>query len=59
MEAKTALAGAVVIATVAHSMTGRMTSNRGAIMVSRLLAMAIFAGSLGIFVLAARLTEGA
>ncbi|HYW24912.1 MAG TPA: hypothetical protein VE953_12160 [Terriglobales bacterium] len=46
---KTALAGAVLAATVAHVLTGRHTDSRLAALTSRTLALLVFVGTLAIF----------
>jgi hypothetical protein len=46
---KTAVAASVVVATVLHVVTGRLTTARLAVMTSRTLALAVFAGTLAIF----------
>jgi hypothetical protein len=46
---KTALAGAVLVATLLHVATGRLTASRLAAVTSRGLALLVFAGTLAIF----------
>lgn len=45
---KTGLAAAVVLASALHVATGRRTGSRAALVISRTLALAVFAGSLAI-----------
>jgi len=46
---KTAVAAAVLAATMLHVVTGRLTTSRLAVAASRTLALAIFCGTLAIF----------
>jgi uncharacterized membrane protein len=52
---KTALAAGVLAATVLHVLTGRLTTSRPAVLVSRTLALLVLAGTLAIFWLGAQL----
>lgn len=46
---KTAVAGGILAATVAHVLTGRFPTSRTAVMTSRTLALLIFGGTLLVF----------
>lgn len=46
---KTALAGALLVATLLHVVTGRLTASRSATVTSRALALLVLAGTLAIF----------
>jgi putative copper export protein len=55
---KTGLAVGVVLLTVAHSLAGRRPGSRASIVASRALSPLILLGTVAIFWLAVRLTEG-
>jgi len=55
---KTSLAAGVVLLTVAHSLAGRRAGSRASIVASRLLSPLILLGTLAIFWLAVRLSDG-
>jgi putative copper export protein len=58
LEAKTGLAALAVIFTAMHTIAGRHSSSRGALIASRVISPLLFAVTLGIFWLAVRMTEG-
>jgi putative copper export protein len=55
---KTSLAAGVVLLTVAHSLAGRRPDSRASIVASRVLSPLILLGTVAIFWLAVRLSEG-
>lgn len=58
LEAKTGLAVLVVVLTGMHTLAGRRTDSKAAIVASRLISPLLFLVTLGIFWLAVRMTEG-
>jgi hypothetical protein len=58
LEAKTGLAGLLLILTAVHTFTGRRTDSRAAIIASRVISPLLFVVTLVIFWLAVRMTEG-
>lgn len=58
LEAKTSLALVAVILTGVHSVAGRRTGSRAAVVASRVISPLLFLTTLGIFWLAVRMTEG-
>ena len=58
LEAKTGLAALLVILTGVHTVTGRRTDSRVAIIASRVISLLLFLITLAIFWLAVRMTEG-
>lgn len=58
LEAKTGLAALLVVLTAVHTVMGRRTESRAAIIASRTISPLLFVVTLGIFWLAVRMTEG-